>query len=67
MHIVEKSTRNQFVLTCPKCGALLQATGKEFEFVKPGTLACTCAACKKEIHVKERKIVTVPMYVEIKK
>lgn len=64
MKIVEKTDCNLYRFECPECEAILEAKGTEFEFVRPGRLACTCPSCKSRIEVKERKIEIVPMYRE---
>ena len=67
MKIVEKSNQNEFVITCPVCGATLIAKGNEFTFVSKGVLSCTCAGCEEDILIKERKIKVLPVYVSIKR
>lgn len=62
MKIIERTNRNAYRFTCPECDALLEATGKEFEFLRKGHLGCTCASCGEEIDVKERNIEIVPVY-----
>lgn len=62
MKIIEKTNRNVYHFTCPNCGELLEANGKEFEFLRKGVLGCTCIACKEPVEIKERKIEVVPVY-----
>ena len=66
MKIVERSEQNKYRFDCPECMSTLEATGKEFEFIRPGRLSCTCPACGEQIHIKERSIEIVPVYREVK-
>ncbi len=66
MKIVERANYNMYRFTCNACKNTLEATGKEFEFFKPGRLICTCCACGERVMVKERSITIVPVYQEVK-